>query len=310
MLLGLQFEDVLDSLRATRRPTLIRLRGHRQRCGDPGQAAVRVPVRLPAAYPVPPPPRAGPGPLRGSFRCSSPGAACAGRYRWRRRSRSRSRPMPALRFPVRDLIIFLTFCVILATLVLQGLTIAGLIRTSRHRGRRRERARREQGAHAPRPRRRSTRMDELFERGLGARGHGRAHACAATTGGGAVSRHAFDGRGDDGDYEERSADYQRLRRELLEAPSARRSSSCETRGVINDEVMRRVQQRPRPRGHAPRELGVHGSPRQKTPAGQREIGLADELGTPWTPKCISRSGYETLAPGPMKEGPRRPLFDS
>ena len=47
--------------------------------------------------------------------------------------------------------------------------------------------------------------------------------------------------GDDGDYEERSADFQRLRRELL---NAERHALIElrNRGVINDEVMRRVQQ--------------------------------------------------------------------
>ena len=76
-----------------------RLRGPRQRGGDPGQAAVRVPVRLPARVSVPPPAREGSGPLLAASRCSSPGAACAGRYRSRRRWRSRSRPMPARRFP-------------------------------------------------------------------------------------------------------------------------------------------------------------------------------------------------------------------
>ena len=57
-------------------------------------------------------------------------------------------------------------------------------------------------------------------------------------------RRRFAARFDDGDgrreYEERSADYQRLRRELLEAERAA-VLDLRRKGVINDEVMRRVE---------------------------------------------------------------------
>ena len=59
---------------------------------------------------------------------SSPGPGCAARSRWPRRSRSRSRPTHGEPFPGRDLILFLTFAVILVTLVGQGLTLPLVIR--------------------------------------------------------------------------------------------------------------------------------------------------------------------------------------
>ena len=66
-------------------------------------------------------------------------------------------------FPHRDIVLFLTFAVIFATLVLQGLTLPPLIKALRRRGRRRGRAR---GADRP-PRRRVeaalARLDELGE---------------------------------------------------------------------------------------------------------------------------------------------------
>ena len=80
-------------------------------------------------------------------------------------------------FPDRDLVIYLAFCVILATLVFQGLTLPGLIRVLRPRGRRHGREGRGQGSHplrpgCARPPRRARR------RGLGARRHCRAPARA------------------------------------------------------------------------------------------------------------------------------------
>ena len=72
----------------------------------------------------------------------SAGPGCAAATRWSSPSRCRSRPPAGEPFPARGLIIFLTFAVILATLVLQGLTLAPLIRwwglteggAARHRG--------------------------------------------------------------------------------------------------------------------------------------------------------------------------------
>ena len=69
----------------------------------------------------------------GGSRWSSAGARCAGPWRWRRRSRSPRRSTAAAPFPNRDLIVFLTYCVILATLVLQGLTLGPLVDTLRLR---------------------------------------------------------------------------------------------------------------------------------------------------------------------------------
>jgi Na+/H+ antiporter len=68
---------------------------------------------------------------RGGTSPSSHGRACAGWFRWRRRWRYRSRwtrRPPGRPFPSRDLILFLTFIVILATLVVQGLSLPLLIR--------------------------------------------------------------------------------------------------------------------------------------------------------------------------------------
>jgi monovalent cation/hydrogen antiporter len=143
-------------------------------------------------------------------------------------------------FPGRNLTIFLTFCVILATLVLQGLTMPKLITAfdiEDDGADEREEARaRIAAAEAA-----LDRMDELFdedwvredtaERMRGLYDWRRRRFAAR-----------IDGGDDDGDdYEERSADFQRLRRELL---AAERQALVElrNRGVINDEVMRRVQQ--------------------------------------------------------------------
>ena len=64
----------------------------------------------------------------GNGRSRWPSPACAASSRSRRRWRSRSRPTAASRFPQRDLILFLTFSVILVTLVGQGLLLPAVIR--------------------------------------------------------------------------------------------------------------------------------------------------------------------------------------
>jgi Na+/H+ antiporter len=140
-------------------------------------------------------------------------------------------------FPGRDLIIFLTFCVILATLVLQGLSLPAVIRALRleedHLDEKEEVKARIHAADAA-----LVRLEELVgedwvrddtaERMRGFYGFRRNRFVAR-----------FDGS-DAGPIEERSVAYQRLRRELLEAE---RDAVIELRrqGRITDDVMRRVE---------------------------------------------------------------------
>jgi CPA1 family monovalent cation:H+ antiporter len=140
-------------------------------------------------------------------------------------------------FPQRDLIVFLTFCVILGTLVVQGLSLPLVIRGFRLESDRldeKEDAKaRIQAAEAA-----LARLEELVdedwvredtaERLRGLYNFRRSRF---------ASRFAAE---DNGAIEERSLNYQRLRRELLEAE---RSAIVELRrsGVIDDAVMRRLQ---------------------------------------------------------------------
>jgi Na+/H+ antiporter len=140
-------------------------------------------------------------------------------------------------FPERDLVVYLTFCVILATLVLQGLTLPVLIRVvglEDDGGVEKEETKaRIHAADAA-----LARLEELadedwvredtLERMRGLYGFRRNRMAAR-----------FDD-GDDGALESRSLDYQRLRRELL---SAERQAVVDLRrqGRINDQVMNRVQ---------------------------------------------------------------------
>jgi CPA1 family monovalent cation:H+ antiporter len=140
-------------------------------------------------------------------------------------------------FPERDLLIFLTFSVILVTLVFQGLSLPLVIRLlgleEDEQTAREEAKARKYAAHAA-----LARLEELFEeewvqeetaerlRGLYAFRRARFQA-------------RLDG-GDDRRLDERSAAYQRLRRELLEAE---RRAVVELRrtGRIDDEAMHRIQ---------------------------------------------------------------------
>jgi Na+/H+ antiporter len=139
-------------------------------------------------------------------------------------------------FPARDLIIFLTFCVILVTLVFQGLTLPKLIRALRIED--------DDGA-------------EVEE--LKARKHAAKAAIARIDDLAAQDwvrddsadrmRALYDYRlrrfaarfddGDDGALEQQSLSYQRLRREALDAERGA-VFDLRNRGVINDEVMNRV----------------------------------------------------------------------
>jgi monovalent cation/hydrogen antiporter len=139
-------------------------------------------------------------------------------------------------FPDRQLIIFLTFGVIFTTLVLQGLTLGPLIRVldvedggvAEHE----EAKARIRAAEAA-----LERLDELSledwvredtaERFRGLYGFRQERF---------RSRYDPDG---DGSVEERSQNYQRLRRELLDA-ERHAVTDLRQQGVIGDDVMRRV----------------------------------------------------------------------
>ena len=139
-------------------------------------------------------------------------------------------------FPHRALIVYLAFCVILGTLVVQGLTLPGVIRLLRLEEDRTA-AKEETKARVLAAEAALARLEELVdeewvredtaERLRGLYGFRRTRFAAR-----------FDSE-DDGEIERRSTDYQRLRRELLEAE---RAAVVELRrvGRINDEVMYRV----------------------------------------------------------------------
>jgi Na+/H+ antiporter len=146
-------------------------------------------------------------------------------------------------FPGRDLIIFLTFCVILATLVLQGLSLPFLIRwlglEDDGTEDREEIMARFQAAEAALKRLKELSDEEWVREDTAERMRGlydyRRRRFGALTAEG-----SFDEDGDDEDYEERSAAFQRLRRELLEAE---RSVLLRLRseGKIGEGAMRRVE---------------------------------------------------------------------
>ena len=146
--------------------------------------------------------------------------------------------MPARRSPDRDLIVFLAFCVVFATLVLQGLSLPLVIRAlgleDDGLNVKEEAKARIHAADAA-----IARLDELIEDGTVRDGHGRAAARRDTSSGSNRFRARFDD-GDDGGIEERSQPYQRARRELLDAE---RSAIVALRneGRIAEEVMHRLQ---------------------------------------------------------------------
>jgi monovalent cation/hydrogen antiporter len=139
-------------------------------------------------------------------------------------------------FPGRNLIIFLTFCVILATLVLQGLSLPALIRfldvqdddaADREETKARKHAAKAAIARIDDLASEDWVRDETADR-MRALYDYRLRRFAAR----------FDD-GDDGAIEEQSMGYQRLRREALEAERDA-VFDLRNRGVINDEVMNRV----------------------------------------------------------------------
>jgi monovalent cation/hydrogen antiporter len=139
-------------------------------------------------------------------------------------------------FPDRDLIVFLTFAVILGTLVIQGLTLPGLIRLldleDDGLAEKEDAKARIHAAEAA-----LARLEELLDEEWV-----REDTAERLRGLYGFRRDRFRSRFDpesDRSVEERSADFQRLRRELLDAE---RRAVLELRrsGRIDDEVMRRV----------------------------------------------------------------------
>jgi Na+/H+ antiporter len=141
------------------------------------------------------------------------------------------------RFPERDLVIFLTFAVIFATLVLQGLTLKPLIRALgiEDDG---EEAHEEQKARMRAADAAIARVEELAgEDWVYDDSIDRARRFYA------YRRDRFRARfddDDDGGYEERSGQYQRLTRELLDA-QRHELLRLRNEGRISDEVRRRVE---------------------------------------------------------------------
>jgi CPA1 family monovalent cation:H+ antiporter len=142
-----------------------------------------------------------------------------------------------LAFPNRGLILFLTFAVIVATLVLQGLTLPVLVRvlhvSDDGRAEREDAKARIKTAEAA-----LARLDELE-----ADGSVVPQTAQRLRGSYGFRRDRFAARfddGDDGAIEEQSARYQRTVRELL---AAERTTllSLRNQGVIDDGVMNRVQ---------------------------------------------------------------------
>ncbi len=141
-------------------------------------------------------------------------------------------------FPERDLIIFLAFAVVVTTLLLQGLTLPPLIRKLGLMGEAEEDWR-EDEARLRAAEAALVRIDELTgedwvredtaERMRGLYEYRRRRFEAR-----------FDGSGHSEKYESRSANFQRLRRELLEA-EREAVLDLRSKGVINDDVMRRVE---------------------------------------------------------------------
>jgi CPA1 family monovalent cation:H+ antiporter len=137
----------------------------------------------------------------------------------------------------RDLIIFLTFCVILATLVLQGLTLPPLIRwlgvADDGGGEREETKARYVAARAGLQRLQELASEDWVAQemvdDLGLHYESRSRRFKA--------RYRGDGDGTD---EEQAAAYERLQQELLEA-ELRAVVKLRDDGVINDEALRRVQ---------------------------------------------------------------------
>ena len=141
-------------------------------------------------------------------------------------------------FPDRDLILFVTFCVIVVTLVGQGMTLPSLIGVIRLPPDDGSAAREDAKARIRAAEAALARLEELV-----AEGAVLPDSAERLRGAYGFRLNRFRERLDgtvNGEVEQRSARYQRVRRELLDAE---RSAvvSLRNSGLINDEVMNRVQ---------------------------------------------------------------------
>jgi CPA1 family monovalent cation:H+ antiporter len=140
-------------------------------------------------------------------------------------------------FPARDLIVFLAFCVILATLVIQGLSMPALVRklaVEDDGGEQYEENKARKHAAAAAIARIEEVADEDWVRSDTAQRMRDLYD---------YRRRRFAARfddGDDGQLDQQSLAYQRLRREALQA-EREAILDLRNRGVINDEVWRRVE---------------------------------------------------------------------
>jgi monovalent cation/hydrogen antiporter len=140
-------------------------------------------------------------------------------------------------FPARDLIVFLTFTVILGTLVVQGLSLPLLIRMLKVEPDRLD-EKEDSKARIKSAEAALARLEELLEEDWV-----RQDTAERLRGLYNFRRDRFASRFDgesDGAIEEQSQSYQRLRRELLEAERAA-IVNLRRDGVINDDAMRRLQ---------------------------------------------------------------------
>jgi len=138
-------------------------------------------------------------------------------------------------FPERDLVIFLTFCVILATLVVQGLSLPGLIRATRIQP---DTSEAEEDAQA-RIRAAEAALARLEE--LSGEDWVRDETAERMRGLYNFRRNRFSSRFDgesDGAIEDQSQAYQRLRRELLDAERAAVTELGRAGAISGDVVLR------------------------------------------------------------------------
>jgi Na+/H+ antiporter len=141
-------------------------------------------------------------------------------------------------FPDRSLIVFLAFCVVLATLVVQGLSLPGVVRLLGLEDDDTLDVREEAKARIHAAEAATARLDEIVDEGWV-----RPDTAERARGLYRFRSNRFRARlddSDDGEIEERSLAYQRLRRELLDAERGA-VHALRNEGKISDEVMQRVE---------------------------------------------------------------------
>jgi Na+/H+ antiporter len=141
-------------------------------------------------------------------------------------------------FPDRSLIVFLAFCVVLATLVVQGLSLPGVVKLLGLEEDDAAEAREEAKARIRAAEAAIERLDELVDEGW-VRPDTAERTRAQYNFRSNRFRARFD-ESDDGEIEERSLAYQRLRRELLDAERGA-VLALRNEGKISEDVMLRVQ---------------------------------------------------------------------